>query len=46
MEEYEVMCDDYGWIGDATEMVSDTSRVDAPCILCPECGSDEIYGLK
>lgn len=45
MEE-EIICNDCGWIGDSTMLVSDTERLDDPCIKCPECGSDDIEDFE
>ena len=40
--EDEIICNNCGWVGDSTMLISKTDELDDPCILCPHCNSDDI----
>ncbi len=45
-EEDNVVCNDCDWVGDPSELVSETSHIDDPCNKCPNCGSDDIEDFE
>lgn len=45
MEE-ELICNNCGWTGDSTMLVSETELINDPCCLCPDCGSDDIEDFE
>lgn len=40
--EDDIVCNECGWVGDTTNLVSTTSSLNDPCDKCPNCGSDNI----
>lgn len=45
MEE-EIICNNCGWVGDTTMLVSLTDALDDPCDKCPDCGSSDIEDFE
>lgn len=43
--EPELICNECGWVGDSTMLVSETEDINDPCVLCPDCGSNDIEDL-
>lgn len=46
MMEEEIQCNECGWTGDETMLVSTTDAMDDPCDKCPSCGSDDIEDFE
>ena len=42
----EIQCNNCGWTGDNTMLVSETEDYDDPCNKCPDCGSDDIEDIE
>ena len=42
----EIECNECGWVGDTSELVSLTWHLDDPCDKCPECNSDNIEDFE
>ena len=44
--EDEIVCNDCDWVGDPSELVSETMDLDDPCNKCPQCGSTDIEDFE
>ena len=41
----EIICNNCGWTGDTTMLVSETDAIEDPCNKCPDCGSTDIEDI-